>query len=69
MTQSINPRNKDWVSSIKEDLKQLEINLIFVQIEEMGKFTYKRLIKKKTKESAFKYLIIKNHTEMEKVKN
>ena len=39
MTQSINPRKKDWVSSIKEDLKQLEINLIFVQIEEMGKFT------------------------------
>ena len=57
MTQSINPRNKDWVSSIKEDLKQLEINLIFVQIEEMGKFTYKRLIKKKTKESAFRHLI------------
>ena len=59
MTHSINPRKKDWVTTVKEDLKQLEIDLTFVQIEEMGKFTYKRLIKKKTKESAFKYLIIK----------
>ena len=59
MTQSINPRKKDWVTTIKEDLKHLEINLTFEQIEDMGKSTYKRYIKKKTKEFAFRYLIEK----------
>ena len=37
LTQSINPKKKDWVTTIKEDFEQLEINLTFLQIEEMGK--------------------------------
>ena len=32
MTQLINPRKKDWVTTIEEDLKKLEI---IVQIKEM----------------------------------
>ena len=59
LTQSINPKKKDWVTTIKEDFEQLEINLTYLQIEEMGKSKYKNMIKKKIKESAFRYLVSK----------
>ena len=36
-TQSINPKKKDWVTTVKEDLEQLKINLSFLEIENMGK--------------------------------
>ena len=56
ITQAINPKKKDWITTIKKDLEQLEINLSLLEIEEIGKSTYKRMIKNKTKEPAFRYL-------------
>ena len=37
-------------------MQQLEINLTFLDIQDMGKSTFKRMIKKKTKDVAFRYL-------------
>ena len=58
-TQSINPKKKDWVSTVNKDLEYLGIKLSFSEIEVMGKSTYKKLIKKKIREQAFLYLIEK----------
>ena len=37
-------------------MQQLEIHLTFLEIPDMGKSTFKRMIKKKTKDLAFRYL-------------
>ena len=67
-TQSINPKKKDWVSTVNKDLEYLGIKLSFSEIEIMGKSTYKKLIKKKIREQAFLYLIEKVNNRDGKVK-
>ena len=52
-----NPLKNDFVSCCEKNLKQLNIDLSFKEISEMSKYTFKRLVKQKTEESAFKYLI------------
>ena len=52
-TQSISPKKKDWVTTVKEDLHQLKIYLSFLEIENMGKTTFKRLIRKENKGRSF----------------
>ena len=55
-TQMENPRKKDWITKVKQDLENLDIRLTMKEIEEMPKETYKKIIKKSIKESSFLYL-------------
>ena len=60
-TQMINPKKKDWIYTVKENMKHLDIKLTFENIQLMSKDSYKKLIKNKIKEGAFKYLISKRN--------
>ena len=51
------PSNRDWVSSILEDMEDLEINLEREDIKNMPKVKLKEYIHEKTKEAASKYLL------------
>ena len=44
-TQNKSPKKKDWISTVKQNLKQLDITLTLQNIEEMPKSTYKKIIK------------------------
>ena len=59
-TQSINPKKKDYVSTVNKDLEYLGIKLSFSEIEIMGKSTYKKLIKKKIREHKIKIKLKEN---------
>ena len=60
-TQLISPKKKDWITTVKENLKHLNIKHTLENIQEMPKETYKQLIKNKIKEEAFNYLILKRN--------
>ena len=60
-TQMLNPKKKDWIYTVKENMKHLNIKHIFENIQAMPKETYKKLIKYKIKEVAFKYIISKRN--------
>ena len=59
ITQNISPKKKDWISTVKENLKQLDITLTLKNIEDMPKCSYKKIIKNKIKKEAFSYLLKK----------
>ena len=65
-----NPTKKDWVSSVKEDLKNLEIEMKFEDIKKVSKDTFMHIVKEHVKEAAFKYLtkIQSTHTKAENIK-
>ena len=50
------PTRGDWVSSCKQDLKDLNINLSFKEISTISKYQFKKEIKKAISKEAFKYL-------------
>ena len=51
------PTRGDWVSSVQQDLKDLELDMDFDQIEACTKETFKEQVKKHIKVAAFKMLI------------
>ena len=50
------PTKNDFVNMCLKYLKNLQIKLSFHEIEIMSKFSFKKLVKEKTKMAAFKYL-------------
>ena len=54
-----NPSKGDWVSSCKENLKNLEIDFSFDEIKAMSVNKFKNIICKKLKKEAFEYLMNK----------
>ena len=52
-----NPLKNDFVKNCEKYLERLDINVSFHEISEMSKYKFKRLVKKKTEESAFQYLV------------
>jgi hypothetical protein len=52
-----NPSKGDWVSSCKENLKNLEIDFSFDEIKAMSVNKFKNIICKKLKKEAFQYLM------------
>ena len=52
-----NPLKNDFVKNCEKYLERLDINVSFQEISEMSKYKFKRLVKKKTEESAFQYLV------------
>ena len=53
------PTKGDWASTCKNDLKELEIQESLEEIRLMTKIQFTKILKKKVKENAFKYLISK----------
>ena len=52
-----NPLKNDFVKTCEKYLDTLKINLTFDEISEMSKSKFKKIVKQKTTEAAFKYLI------------
>ena len=50
------PLAKDWVSTVREDLEDLEIKMTFNEIEETGPRNFTKLCKSKVITKAFEYL-------------
>ena len=49
-----NSSKKDWVRTIKQDLKELKIeNINFEEIKSMKKSSFENLVKEKIKENVF----------------
>ena len=46
----------DFVFTCKKYLETLKLNISFDEIEKMSKYTFKKLLKEKTKMAAFEYL-------------
>ena len=50
------PIRGDWVSTVKQDLSDLNINLTFEEIQNTSKEGFKEFIKEKVKRAALDYL-------------
>ena len=57
-----NPLKNDFVKTCEKYLEILKINLTFEEISEMTKSRFKKIVKEKTVEAAFKYLIEEKNT-------
>ena len=55
-SQRKNRSSKDWVTTVLEDMKKLNLNLSFEEIGSMKKYMFLRIIKRKTEHEAMKYL-------------
>ena len=53
------PSKNDWALRVQKDLEILEIDLTEEEIKIKSKDSFKKLIKEKTKQAAFKYLMEK----------
>ena len=47
------PKQGDWVSIVKKDLKKLDIKLSFNEIKNMSKSSFKKLVTEKCESAAF----------------
>ena len=61
ITQTIEPRKKDWVKTVQSNFLELGLKLSFAEIEEMPKQTYKKIIKQVIKERSLEYLLAKRN--------
>ena len=61
LTQMKSLKRKDWGKTIIEDLKHLEINISYKEIEQMPIETYKNIVKKQINYKSFKYLLSKRN--------
>ena len=57
MAQMNHPINKDWVSTVLEDMEDLKINLEIEDIKHMTKTKFKEYVNEKVREAAFLYLM------------
>ena len=57
MAQMNFPSHNDWVSSVLEDMKELEIELEIEDIQLMPKVKFKEYVNEKVSKSAFKYIM------------
>ena len=51
------PNKQDWATQILKDLDEFQISLTFNEIENLSKYQFKKIVKKASYKSAFKYLI------------
>ena len=54
--QRTNPVRGDWFLTVKEDLRELELDLSLEQISEMSEFSLQRLLKSKVVGKALEFL-------------
>ena len=63
-----NPIQNDFVNSCKKYLDSLEIELDFDDIRKMSRYAFKKLVKGKTTEAGFKYLMKKKNEKGKQMK-
>ena len=51
-----NPVDGDWVTTVKDDLKNIDLDLNFSSIKQMSKSAFKKLVRSKVRAAALKYL-------------
>ena len=51
------PTKDDWTIQVKQDLKHFEIKMDLEEIGEMSIYSFKKLVKLKSKEYALEYLL------------
>ena len=70
MAQKNDPSPGDFVNLVVKDLQNIEIDMSYNDIKEMGVDTFKTLIKKKTKDAAFKLLksLQSKHSKIKNIK-
>ena len=61
LTQMKSLKKKDWGKTIIEDLKYLEINITYTQIEHIPIETFKNMVKNQIKYKSLKYLLNKRN--------
>ena len=54
----------DWILEVKENLKELDIDLTLEEIQKKSKNSFKRLVKTKTKEYALEFLLGLNYNDI-----
>ena len=54
--QEMDPRNGDWITTVRKDLRKIGIQLNFDEIKRLSKFTFKSLIKESIENAALKNL-------------
>ena len=66
------PGKNDWILTVKENLKHLNINLTLNEIKRKTVVQFKKIVKEKIKQAALKYLInisiSKEHSKMNNLK-
>ena len=61
------PIKKDWGSQVRKDIEELNLGVQLEDIENIPKNTFKKLVKTKIKEHAFKYLMNKKKSKSKDV--
>ena len=51
-----NPTAKDWVTTLRKDLDELNLNVTFAEIKAMKKGSFKTMLRKSIEEKALEYL-------------
>ena len=59
------PTSQDWVSTVLEDIEELDIQLELGSIKDMTKIKFKSIVKEKVKFKAFAYLMENKQQENE----
>ena len=62
-----NPTQKDWGSEVNKDIEELNMGIMIEDIKNMPKNSFKKMVKTKVNESAFKYLISKKKSKTKDV--
>ena len=55
-TQTMNPTKKDWVTTVKKDIEDLDLNVTFEDIKVMKKSSFKNMLKQSIEKKALKDL-------------
>ena len=61
-TQNKYRNNKDWVTSVEKDLLELDMNVTFVNIQQMRNATWKNMVRTAIQQKTFKKLENKKQT-------
>ena len=66
--QNKNMNKKDWITSVKNDLAEIELNVTFENVQKMGKQQWRNMIKNRVELITFRKLEATKQT-LSKVKN
>ena len=57
--QNADPRSGDWISTVKKDLRKLNLNYSFDEIKQFSRFTFKNILKDHIEKAALKNLTLR----------
>ena len=66
--QESDPRKDDWISTVKSDMKKLNLDYTFNEINNISKITFKNIIRKATENAALKNLTLQVKSKGKEIK-